>query len=298
MSDDTLFISRSSREGKGALLNKIVNELMKNCDTILATIIADWQGLSFASKLPKDVNEDEISATTLFTLEGAEGTRKELEKSLLGNKLSYLIMVTEFQKKPKYMIIFPIDSLGYIASVSHTREDMGVIIQNMKIAAYKAAQILVVPEKAGAKAEASVEHLLAPKYDQLMKKLEALKNVKLPFLETPHKKEELTQVPLPIPPTGAPPPEIPTIVAPPVSGPPTPPELPLDFIEVETEFDDLEPEIIPCPELSKFQISFKDAKGIKYTVILQALNQLDAQVQLKDRQKFNPIEIIEILKIE
>lgn len=297
--NETTLSSRSSKETKGVLLNKIVNDLMANCDSLLAVIIADWQGLSFASKLPKDVNEDEISATTLFTLEGAEGTRKELDKSLLGNKLSYVILVTERLGKPAYMVIFPIDSLGYIASISHMREDMGVIIQNMRGAAKKAAQILVAPNK-GAQADTeSVEQLLAPKYDQLMKKLEALKSVKLPFLETAVNGSPSSQV-TPINNYIEAPPlqEIPAMDLPVVGGPPTPPDAPLDFIEIEAEIDDLEPGILPGPPLAKFQVTFKDAKEIKYTVVLQAADELDAEVRIKDREQFNLVEIISIIKIE
>ena len=135
--------SRSSkRETKGGILNTIVKDLMASCDSILAVIIADWQGLSFASKLPEGVNEDEISATTLLTLAGAEGTIKELERTLLGNKLSYLIMVTEQNNQMAYMVIYPIENLGYLAAVLYAREDMGVIIQNMKTSVQKAAEIL------------------------------------------------------------------------------------------------------------------------------------------------------------
>lgn len=300
MSENTLFSSRSSKETKGVLLNNIVNELMANCDSILAVIIADWQGLSFASKLPKDVSEDEISATTLFTLEGAEGTRKELEKSLLlGKKLSYLILVTERLGKPAYMIIFPIDSLGYIASISHIREDMGVIIQNMRGAAKKAAQVLAAPDKDAQADIENVEQLLAPKYENLMKKLEALKNVKLPFLENAVNGSPPTQVPPINKYTEVPPlQEIPMMDAPVVSGPPVPPDAPLDFIEIETEIEDLEPEIIPGPPMAKFQVTFRDSKEIKYTVVLQAVDELDAEVRLRDREQFNLVEILSIKKIE
>ncbi len=295
---NTLLPSRSIGENKGLLLNNIVDELMKNCDSILAVILADWQGFSFASKLPKTVNEDEISATTLFTLEGAEGTRKELEKSLLGNKLSYLILVTERQKQPAYMIIFPIQELGYIASISHTREDMGVIIQNMKTAAKKASEILSSSEKLMKDSSESVEQLIAPKYDQLMKKLDALKQVKLPFLETAQSQPPPAQVE-PYESNGVPPlMEIPILEPPPIDGPPVPPESPLDFIEVETEIDDdAEPEIIPGPPPAKFQVTFMDAKQIKYTVVLSAQNELDAEIRIKDREQFHDVEIISIKKV-
>lgn len=299
LSENSLSSARSNGENKGLLLNKIVDELLKNCDSILAVIIADWQGFSFASKLPKDINEDEISATTLFTLEGAEGTRKELEKSLLGNKLSYLILVTERLQQPAYMIIFPIQDLGYIASISHTREDMGVIIQNMKTAAKKAAQILTSQDKLKDLTSDSVEQLIAPKYEQLMKKLDALKQVKLPFLDG--QPAEPAPAPTPVYETDgiSPLTEIPILEPPAVGGPPLPPEAPMDFIEVETEIDDdAEPDIIPGPAPARFQVTFMDAKQIKYTVVLTAENELDAEVRIKDREQFQNVEIISILKVE
>jgi predicted regulator of Ras-like GTPase activity (Roadblock/LC7/MglB family) len=291
--DKTLFSSGSNRENKGVLLNQIVDELTKKCE-VLAVIIADWQGLSFASKLPKQVNEEEISATTLFTLEGAEGTRKELEKTLLGKKLSYLILVTERLGKPAYMIIFPIEDLGYIACISHIREDMAVIIQNMKAASKKAAEILVVSEKGDQCSLDTIEQLIAPKYDNLMKKLDALKNVKLPFLEkAPACDPSNTPQPVPDSNTFPEPPEIPVI-----TGPPLPPEMPLDFIEVETEIDEGEPDIIPGPPPQKFQVTFRDAKQIKYTVVLSAQNELDAEVRIRDREQFQDVDIIEIVKLD
>jgi len=277
---------RSSRESKGGKLNKIVNELQVNCN-VLAVIIADWQGLSIASKLPDYVNEEEISATTLFTLEGAEGTRRELQKSLLGEKISYLILVTELKgkpEKPAYLILFPIENLGYIACISHIREDMGVIIQNMRAAAKKAAAILAEEEDLKQKVK-TVEHLITPKYDQLMKKLEALKSVKLPFLNTPIRKPPLSDaVPSPFP--------IPEL--PPVAGPPDPPSNPLEFVAVETEIEPLEPEILPDPLLLKFRVEFLDSKNIKYTVILEASNELEAELRIKEKKQFHPITLLSI----
>ncbi len=297
--DESTLSSRSGKENKGALLNNIVNEIMANCDSILAVIIADWQGLSFASKLPKDVHEDEISATTLFTLEGAEGTRKELEKSLLGNRLSYVILVTELDQKPAFMIIFPIESLGYIASISHTREDMGVIIQNMRTASKKAARILSAPETRSTDGEESVEQLLAPKYNRLMEKLEALKKVKLPFLESSKVLRPPTSVSCSTPYSEEPnPPEVPTIEVPAMGGPIAPPNVPLDFIEIETEIENLEPAILLEAPLSKFQVIFKDAKEIKYTIIVQAANELDAEIRIKDREEFSSIMLLSIKKLE
>lgn len=302
LSENSMLSSRSNGENKGLLLNKIVDELLKNCDSILAVIIADWQGFSFASKLPKDVNEDEISATTLFTLEGAEGTRKELEKSLLGNKLSYLILVTDRLQQPAYMIIFPIQDLGYIACISHTREDMGVIIQNMRTAAKKAAQILASQDKLKDLISDSVEQLIAPKYDQLMKKLDALKQVKLPFLEGQPVEPAPPLTPVYETNGISPLTSIPILEPPAVGGPPLPPEAPMDFIEVETEIDDdeddAEPDIIPGPPPTRFQVTFMDAKQIKYTVVLTAQNELDAEVRIKDREQFQNVEIVSILKVE
>lgn len=297
--DKTLFPSEGNKENKGALLNQIVEDLMKNCESILAVIIADWQGLSFASKLPGTVNEEEISATTLFTLEGAEGTRKELAKTLLGNKLSYLILVTERQGKLAYMIIFPIADLGYIACISHIREDMGVIIQNVKSAAQKAATSLEATCKENHQLSDTIEQQIAPKYDTLMKKLEALKNVKLPFLEGSQNNVEspISSVST-CSSTDYVPYDVPMIEAPPITGPPLPPDTPLDFIEVDTDFTELEPELLSDLPVSKYQITFKDAKNIKYTVIVTASNEIDAEVRIRDRENFHDVEILGIQKLE
>ncbi|MHA1651728.1 MAG: hypothetical protein ACTSYB_16165 [Candidatus Helarchaeota archaeon] len=287
---------RSVKESKGVLLNKIVDELIENCDSIEAVIIADWQGLSFASKLPKDINEDEISATTLFTLEGAEGTRKELENSLLGTKLSYLIMVTEKDGKPAYMLIFPIETVGYIACISYAKEDIALIVQNMKIAAKKAYQILASPEETNV--QESIEPLIKSKYKSLLQKLDVLKNVKLSFLE-PKKKEALpeelsqmtassTSIPITVPVTKAPP----------ITGPPPPPDMPLEFLEVEADLEPLEPEVLPTINLAKFQVVFVDSKNIKYTVNIQAIDEVDAQVKLQEMKQYHPIEIISVTRIE
>jgi predicted regulator of Ras-like GTPase activity (Roadblock/LC7/MglB family) len=272
-----------SREGKGEKLNKILSELRASCN-ILAVIIADWQGLSFASKLPDDVNEEEISATTLFTLEGAEGTRRELERSLLGEKISYLIMVTERKSKPAYLILFPIENLGYIACISHIREDMGVIIQNMRTAARKAAAILREEEDLKDKVK-SVEQLITPKYDQLMKKLEALKNVKLPFLQTPIQRISQQESPS-------------VLEAPSIAGPPLPPEIPLEFVSIETEIEPLEPEILPNQQLIRFRVEFSDSKNIKYTVVLDATNELEAELRIKEKEAFHPITIINVTRLD
>ncbi|MHA1277435.1 MAG: hypothetical protein ACTSQI_19715 [Candidatus Helarchaeota archaeon] len=286
---------RNIKETKGELLNKIVNELMANCDTLEAVIIADWQGLSFASKLPKDVNEDEISATTLFTLEGAEGTRKELEKSLLGTKLSYLMMVTEKDGKPAYMFVFPIETLGYIACISYVREDMALIVQNMRIAAEKAAKVLASPEKSAD--EDTIEPIITSKYKNLLQKLETLKSVEFSFLEpqpasSPSQSgasETYPTVPIPTTVTAQPPP---------IPGPPPPPTAPLEFIQVETDLETFEPDtIIPPEHLAKFQVIFYDSKRIKYTVNIFAIDELDAQVKLQEMEQYHPIEIISVTKI-
>ncbi|MFX0141709.1 MAG: roadblock/LC7 domain-containing protein, partial [Candidatus Hodarchaeota archaeon] len=170
------------QKGKQQLLNEIINDLMASCDSIKAVIIADWQGLSFASKLPENINEQIISATTLFTIEGAEGTRKELEYELLGNKLSYLIMATE--DETAFMIIFPIGNIGYIASVSKIREDLGLITQNMKIAAKKVKDILIIPPKddrimleVSTEKPKYMETFVATKYESILEKLKNLKKI-------------------------------------------------------------------------------------------------------------------------
>ncbi len=289
----------TKRETKGDMLNQIVKDLMASCDSILAVIIADWQGLSFASKLPEAVNEDEISATTLFTLEGAEGTRKELEKTLLGNKLSYLIMVTERNSKLAYMVICPIENLGYIAAVSHTREDMGVIIQSMKIAVQKAVEILIETEKTLVEPQENLEQLIAPKYDKLMDKLNKLKKVKLNFFGD----EEKRMVAPPIPAatrveTPTPIPDSFTIELPPVGGPPILPAAPLEFIEIETEIEDGEPDILPGMSHTKFQVEFIDSKKTRYMVIIEAADPFDAEVKLKERKEFQGIRILKITKSE
>lgn len=174
--NESLIENENGKRGKEELLNDIINDLMSNCDSILAIIIADWQGLSYASKLPDGVNEEVISATTILTLEGTEGTRKELEKSLLGNKLSYLIIVTE--DDPAYMIIFPIETLGYIACVSKKREDMGIIIQNTKSAAKKVLEILMIkPTQKKEEKSEYIEQYVTEKYENLLDKLKNLKTM-------------------------------------------------------------------------------------------------------------------------
>ena len=296
---NTVVTSNGKRETKGDMLNQIVKDLMASCDSILAVIIADWQGLSFASKLPEGVNEDEISATTLFTLEGAEGTRKELEKTLLGSKLSYLVMVTERNSKLAYIIICPIESLGYIAAVSHTREDMGVIIQSMKIAVQKAIEILVETEKTLVEPQENLEQLIAPKYDKLMDKLNKLKQVKLNFFGDEEKRmvappilaAAQIETPTPIP-------EGLTIELPPVGGPPTIPTAPLEFIEIETEIEDGEPDILPGQSHTKFQVEFIDSKRTRYMVIIEAANPFDAEVKLRERKEFQGIRILKMSKSE
>ncbi len=299
--EDSITASRSNKgkaespknnKGKGELLNNIVNELMVNCDSLSAVIIADWQGLSFASKLPQDVNEEEISATTLFTLEGAEGTRKELERSLLGKKLSYLIMVTEKSNKSAYMYVFPISKLGYIACISEMKEDAALIVQNMKTAVKKAEKILAIPESQIV--EESVEPLITSKYNNLMKKLEALKSLKLSFFD---KTEQIPTQDNPILISNGN--GVPLVEeAPPIEGPLSPPETPLDFIEVETELDPLEPEILSGGTLGKFQVVFVDSKNIKYTILLDALDELDVEVRLKERHAYHPLSILSISRIE
>ena len=296
---NTEVTSRSSkRETKGDMLNAIVKDLMANCDSILAVIIADWQGLSFASKLPEGVNEDEISATILFTLEGSEGTRKELEKSLLGNKLSYLVMVTERNTKMAYIVICPIENLGYIAAVSYAREDMGVIIQNMKTAVQKAVDILAENGKAVAEPQENLEQLIAPKYDKLMEKLSTLKKVKLNFFGDEEKR--MVAPPLPAAAQVETPPPIPesfTIELPPVEGPPTLPAAPLEFIEIDTEIEDEEPDILPGMSHTKFQVEFIDSKRTRYMVIIEAANPFDAEVKLKEKKEFQGIQILKMTKL-
>ncbi len=187
---NTIIRNQENKKGKEELLNDIIDDLMDVCDSILATYIADWEGLSFASKLPLDVNDEIISATTLFTLEGAEATRKELEKSLLGKNISYLIMMTETQLGPAYMIVFPIETLGYIACVSKKREDMGIIIQNMKTASKSVKDILFgissekiedsgpsPPKESIETKEDYIKQFAGEKYDNLWKKLKTLKDM-------------------------------------------------------------------------------------------------------------------------
>ena len=125
-------------------MNRILEKLLSSVE-VSALIIADWQGLPMASKLPdNDRNkEDLIAATTLFSLTGAEDTRKELQNSLLGKKLSYLLVMTEDEGGgTPYIVVCPIGHLGYIACVSNKREDMAILIMNMKEAAREALNIL------------------------------------------------------------------------------------------------------------------------------------------------------------
>ena len=287
--------NNNKKESKSTSLNKILNELMANCDSLEAVIIADWQGLSFASKLPNGVNEDEISATTLFTLEGAEGTRKELEKSLLGDKLSYLIMVTEKDGKPAWMFVFPIEKLGYIASITRAREDIALIVQNMGIAAKKAAEILGTPQKAAPRE--SVEPLITSKYKALLQKLDDLKSVKLSFLDSELPKPESPQIEAVAPSTNSAPSAVPEMQAPLTAGPPPPPELPMEFLEVEAE-EPLEPDILIRDDLTKFRVVFLDSRNIKYTVNVEAVDEFDVEVRLKQMEQYHPITILEINKYE
>ncbi|MHA1379894.1 MAG: hypothetical protein ACTSRG_16110 [Candidatus Helarchaeota archaeon] len=179
---NTIIKNQDGKKGKEELLNDIINDLMETIDSLLAVNIADWEGLSFASRLPLEVNDEVISATTLFTLEGAEATRKELENRLLGNKISYLIMMTELDNIPAYMMVFPIENLGYIACVSNKREDMGIIIQNMKIASKKVQEILFGGEKPTTPLEINqkidtISKMSGSKYENLLDKLKKLKDI-------------------------------------------------------------------------------------------------------------------------
>lgn len=146
-------IESNGAKSKSFKLNQILEELLSSVD-IQAVIIADWQGLAMASKLPAENldKEDLIAATTLFSLTGAEDTRKELQDSLLGKKLNYLLMMTDGGKysRTPYMVVCPVENLGYIACISNIREDLAILIMNMKNAAEKAAEILVphkIPQK-------------------------------------------------------------------------------------------------------------------------------------------------------
>jgi len=160
---------------------------------IQAVIIADWQGLAMASKLPEeDLDKEElIAATTLFSLTGAEDTRKELQETLLGKKLSYLLMMTEGGSLglTPYMVVCPISNLGYIACVSNKREDMAIMIMNMKQAAEKASDVL------GPHQEAPLIQQMTPaidkvksfqdspeeegKYNEILGKIRNLRNIQV-----------------------------------------------------------------------------------------------------------------------
>ena len=121
-----------------------------------------------------------------------------------------------------------------------------------------------------------------------MKKLDDLKKVKVPFLSS-QEANSYTGTPAPIS----------SIEAPPVAGPPSPPSTPLQFVAVETEVtDQYEPEILPHPNQIKFQIEFIDCKNVRYTIIIDALNELDAQVKIKEQNLYHPIQIISISRIE
>ncbi|MBD3226703.1 MAG: hypothetical protein GF329_00820 [Candidatus Lokiarchaeota archaeon] len=142
-----------------------------------------------ASKMPaQDADKEElIAATTLFSLNGAEDTRKELQDSLLGISLDFLLIMTEGKDNSnKFMIICPIDGIGYIACISAIKEDIAVIKMNMKNASKEILQILTaeetevnmtsdrnVIEKIQSKKENNDD-----KYTNIISKIEALKKIK------------------------------------------------------------------------------------------------------------------------
>jgi len=146
-----------------------------------------------ASKLPpQDLDKEElIAATTLFSLTGAEDTRKELQDTLLGKKLGYLLMMTEesrFGITP-YMVVCPVEDLGYIACVSNKREDMAILIMNMKRAAVKIADVLIPHKDFKENFEISpiIEKVQTiqdtppedTRYNKILNKIKNLRNIKV-----------------------------------------------------------------------------------------------------------------------
>ncbi|MHA1230714.1 MAG: hypothetical protein ACTSRP_10395 [Candidatus Helarchaeota archaeon] len=211
-------------KSKSYELNRILEELLSSVE-IQAVIIADWQGLAMASKLPQENldKEDLIAATTLFSLTGAEDTRKELQDTLLGKKLSYLLMMTEEGKygTTPFMVVCPIEDLGYIACISNKREDMAIMIMNMKRAAEKAADVLLPHKREEIheleKYETAIRSVQAYKdsvcedsqYNKILNKIRNLKNIKVSSFVPPSglKKEAPTPAgrpPIPKPPQAAP----------------------------------------------------------------------------------------------
>lgn len=171
-------------------LSKILDQLLKTSE-IRAAIVADWQGLVIASKLPDgevdEVDEDLIAATTLFSLTGAEDTRRELQNTLLGKKLDFLLIMTEGKNNSsKFMIVCPVNGLGYIACLSSIREDLAVIKMNMKKAAKEILKILVPDKVTSFKNRSIIETMelnedktIEDRYNRMVSKIDKLKNLQL-----------------------------------------------------------------------------------------------------------------------
>ncbi|MBD3229801.1 MAG: hypothetical protein GF329_16585 [Candidatus Lokiarchaeota archaeon] len=245
---------------------------------IQAVIIADWQGLAMASKLPAENldKEDLIAATTLFSLTGAEDTRKELQDSLLGKKLNYLLMMTDGGKyaNTPYMVVCPIENLGYIACISNIREDMAILIMNMKKAADKAADILVpreipqeiqkmapVIDKVKSYQEKPSED---KRYNKILSKIRNLKKI---------------QVSNYVPPTGL------EKEAPVVKGNPSIPKQPPRAPKPKTVPS---PEYKPKPPTKKFKSISQPPKSPKPSQIPQEMNNIKPQVPQQPVQKVQP----------
>jgi predicted regulator of Ras-like GTPase activity (Roadblock/LC7/MglB family) len=193
-----IYSFETETNSKSHNLNIILDQLLKTSE-ILAAIVADWQGLVIASKLPDGevdgIDEDLIAATTLFSLSGAEDTRRELENTLLGKKLDFLLIMTEGDNSNKFMIICPVNGLGYIACLSNIRQDLAVIKMNMKKAAKEILKILIPDKVASFKDRSIIETMelnedntIEDRYNRMISKIDKLKNLQLTERKTTQSK--------------------------------------------------------------------------------------------------------------
>lgn len=289
----------NKNKSKSSKLNKILEELLSSVE-IQAVIIADWQGLAIASKLPSEEldKEELIAATTLFSLTGAEDTRKELQDTLLGKRINYLLIMTEGGKfgLTKFMIVCPINNLGYIACVSNKREDMAILIMNMKKAAEKAAEILT-PHEEEQEIVQSIDNVESyqeissedKKYNTILSKIKSLKSIQPTGYIPPSGLEKEAPIAKGNPPIPKPPQQIKVettqtssqVAQPLVNQQPTKPIVSIP---------------IPKPGIrKKFRIKFQNEKQIIFTMIIQAGSADDA---IKICERRNPqFKIVKVLEI-
>ncbi|MHA1311706.1 MAG: hypothetical protein ACTSQO_12405 [Candidatus Helarchaeota archaeon] len=289
-----------------------------------------------ASKLPQQNfdKEELIAATTLFSLTGAEDTRRELQNTLLGNKISYLLIMTEGESHgiTPYMVVCPIENLGYIACISNKREDMAIMIMNMKKAAKEVIDILT-PRKEMHEIEKvrpvinkiqSIQEnpLRDTQYNKILNKIRDLKNIKVSSFIPPSGLKKEVPVPkgspaIPAPPSSEPKPistqtKFKSIPLPPKStaypqniqdntvAPQQVSKLKniQDFNSYGHSYNHRESFTEPTPHLpgiyKKFRIKFQNEKQITFTMIISAISVEDA---IRICQEKNPqFKIVKILE--